>query len=127
LLTLRKETDMFVRWETRKLIKRNDSSLIAVLVRSKREGDHVKQISIKYLGSIHQQQIHRVWARIKFWEKAEPRLSVLNLEPDVMQAILELIQKKVEKPGDLEIKNFNALVCARRKARLIQTNHHDNG
>lgn len=117
---------MFVRWETRKLIKRNDSSLIAVLVRSKREGDHVKQISIKYLGSIHQQQIHRVWARIKFWEKAEPRLSSLHLKPEVKQAIVNTLEKKIVNPSYLEIKEFNDLVSARRKVKLAKKFYFNN-
>jgi hypothetical protein len=101
-------------------------SLQAVLLKGVRNGSRMRQVFIQYLGSIRQQRIEKIPARITFWEKVNQKLSMLNLEPEVKQSIVEMIQKKVAKPGDLEIREFNDLICARRQARLARMNHHDD-
>lgn len=77
--------------------------------------NRVKQLPIKYLGSIRQRHIPFVGARIKFWEKAEKRLSTLNLPKDDMHSVISMMQKKVMKPSETEIKEFKDLVSARRE------------
>lgn len=105
------------------MTKNNDSTYYATLVQNNRKGNQVKQIFIKYIGSIRQRHIPYILGRIAFWEKAERRLAALSLEEKVLHSIMKVIEKKVPKPKQAELDQFEDFISKRQKEDNVRENH----
>ena len=107
---------MYVRWNKRKRTKagwnkKEGLYLSAVLVEGYREGDKTRQKIIKYLGSIGEERIIRVWRRRDFWETVEKNLSLVEMSDDERLKIIAHIEKAVPRPtaSDIEADHQNNL------------------
>ena len=95
---------MYVRWNKRKRFKigwrkKEGHYLSAVLVESRRIDGTPRQKIIKCLGSIGEENLHRVFWRQGFWVTTEKNLAALGLSDENQQKIIASIEKVVPKPS----------------------------
>ena len=96
---------MYVRWNKRKRFKsgwrkKEGHYLSAVLVESHRVNGTPRQKIIKFLGSIGEESLHRVFRCQDFWAAAEKNLASLGLSAEDQQKIIASIEKVVPKPSE---------------------------
>lgn len=96
---------MYVRWNKRKRFKigwrkKEGHYLSAVLVESHRVNGTPRQKIIKFLGSIGEENLHRVSRCQDFWTTAEKNLASLGLSAEDQQKIIASIEKVVPKPSE---------------------------
>jgi RNA binding exosome subunit len=96
---------MYVRWNKRKRFKigwrkKEGHYLSAILVESHRVDGAPRQKIIKFLGSIGEENLHRVFWCQDFWVTAEKNLAALGLSAEDQQKIIAIIEKVVPKPSE---------------------------
>jgi RNA binding exosome subunit len=99
---------MYVRWNKRKRFKigwrkKEGHYLSAVLVESHRVDGTPRQKIIKCLGSIGEENLHRVFRRQSFWATTEKSLAELGLSTEDQQKIIASIEKVVPKPSEDDV------------------------
>jgi hypothetical protein len=90
---------MFIRWKRRRLQRRNDVTLEAVLVQSVRIHGCPQQRLVRYLGSIHAQECQTTPSASAFWQRVATHLTVLDLDPATRQTLEHQLARVVPPPA----------------------------
>jgi hypothetical protein len=90
---------MFIRWKRRRLRRRNDVALVAVLVQSLRVHGVPRQRIVRYLGSIPSRERVTAAAVQAFWQRVAVQLTALALDPVTRQALEHQLARVVPSPA----------------------------
>jgi hypothetical protein len=90
---------MYIRWKRRRLRRRNDIALVAVLVQSQRVHGVPRQRIVRYLGSIRSQERATTAAVQAFWQRVAAQLTALALDPATRQALEYHLARVVPAPA----------------------------
>ena len=91
---------MYVRWESRRRVRRRKSSplLMAVLVESRRVDGKPRQRVISYLGGIREAYIdEREGKHRAFWRGVDDRLDPLGLDPATRARVEASVESRVRR------------------------------
>ena len=118
---------MYVRWNRRKRTKtgwraKKGDYISAVLVESIRVNGKPRQKIIKFLGSIGEDSLNRVFHRRDFWNTSEKNLSALDLSDETMDKIITRLKEVVPRPSEEEIEQEMG-----KSIRLLKEIHEKHG
>jgi hypothetical protein len=99
---------MFVRWKYRRLRRRRDVTLKAVLVRSVWRHGQPRQHIVCYLAAIHAQHQQAPAHRQAFWKLAAERLARLPLDAATRQRVVQQLAMRIPPPTVEELQQVLA-------------------
>ena len=99
---------MFVRWKYRRLRRRRDVTLKAILVRSVWRHGQPRQHIVCYLAAIHAQHQQAPAHRQAFWDHVEERLQRLPLDATTRQRVVQQLATRIPPPTGKELQQVGA-------------------